>query len=218
MRNVIIIIVLVAAAAGAWIFFKARGVQQAAVKWEGQVPEITSEDIKKDKDVVNVKLTSRIDAPLDDVFAAFQSPERSQGLVEEIKVAKVLSGDDKKKTVEFHITTLGQLQVLTVDLTYQKDKNLIGIKTVEGVIDIDGAYALSPSPDGKKTLVTYVATQKNKLPLPVPESVERSAIKEQFANLMRAIKKDLQQQGKTTASAQQQGERTADASGLRLAA
>ena len=61
MRNVIIVIVLVAAAAGAWIFFKARGVQQAAVKWEGQVPEITSEDIKKDKDVVNVKLTSRID-------------------------------------------------------------------------------------------------------------------------------------------------------------
>lgn len=204
MRNVIIIVVLVAAAAGAWLFFKARGVQQAAVKWEGQVPEITSEEIKKDKDLVNVKLTSRIDAPIDDVFAAFQNPERSQGLVEEIKVARVLSGDDKKKTVEFHITTLGQLQVLTVDLSYMKDKNEIGIKTVEGVIDIDGVYALSPSPDGKKTLVTYTATQKNKLPLPVPESVERSAIKEQFANLMRAIKKDLQQQGKSTADARRE--------------
>jgi uncharacterized membrane protein len=201
MRNVIIAIVVIAIAAGAWVFFKARGVQQAAVKWEGQVPEITSEKISKENEVVTVNLTSRIDAPVADVFESFQNPERSQGLVEEIKVAKVLSGDDKKKTVEFHITTLGQLQVLTVDLTYQKDQNLVGIKTVEGVIDIDGKYALTPSPDGKKTLVTYTATQRNKLPLPVPESVERSAIKEQFANLMRAIKKDLEQRGKTVSDA-----------------
>jgi hypothetical protein len=201
MRNVIIAIVVIAIAAGAWIFFKARGVQQAAVKWEGAVPEITSEKITKDKDVVTVNLTSRIDAPVDAVFESFQHPERSQGLVEEIKVAKVLSGDEKKKTVEFHITTLGQLQVLTVDLAYDAAGNKVGIKTVEGVIDIDGVYALSASPDGKKTLVTYAATQTNKLPLPVPESVERSAIKEQFANLMRAIKKDLEKQGKTVSAA-----------------
>ena len=56
---------------------------------------------------------------------------------------------------------------------------------------IDGTYELSPSPDGQKTLVTYRATQRNKLPLPIPANVERSAIKEQFANLMRAIKKDI---------------------------
>lgn len=204
MRNVIIVVVVIAIAAGAWVFFKARGVQQAAVKWEGQVPEITSADISKENDVVTVNLTSRIDAPVADVFESFQNPERSQGLVEEIKVAKVLAGDDSKKTVEFHITTLGQLQVLTVDLTYLKDQNTVGIKTVEGVIDIDGKYALSPSPDGKKTLVTYTATQKNKLPLPIPESVEQSAIKEQFANLMRAIKKDLQQRGKTVADARRE--------------
>ncbi len=204
MRNVIIAVVVIAIAAGAWVFFKARGVQQAAVKWEGQVPEITSAEISKENDVVTVKLLSRIDAPVADVFEAFQNPERSQGLVEEIKVAKVLSGDDTKKTVEFHITTLGQLQVLTVDLTYLKDQNTVGIKTVEGVIDIDGKYALSPSPDGKKTLVTYTATQRNKLPLPIPESVEQSAIKEQFANLMRAIKKDLQQRGKTVADARRE--------------
>lgn len=212
MRNVIIAVVVIAIAAGAWIFWQARGVQQAAVKWEGQVPEITSENITKQGDVSTVNLTSRIDAPVDAVFESFEHPERSQGLVEEIKLAKVVGGDDKKKTVEFHITTLGQLQVLTVDLAYDKAQNVIGIKTVEGVIDIDGRYALSPSPDGKKTLVTYSATQKNKLPLPVPESVERSAIKEQFANLMRAIKKDLQQQGKTVSGARsQQGKTVSDA-------
>jgi hypothetical protein len=199
-RNIVIAIVIVVVAVGAWVFWQARGVQQAAVKWEGPVPEIASEEIKKDGDTVQVNLTSRIDASVDDVFESFQHPERSQGLVEEIKKAEVLSGDDGKKTVEFHITTLGQLQVLTVDLTYRKEQSEVGIKTVEGVIDIDGTYDLTASPDGKKTLVTYTATQRNKLPLPVPESVERSAIKEQFANLMRAIKKDLQQRGKTVSS------------------
>lgn len=201
-RNVIIaIVVVLVVAVGAWIFWQARGVREAAIKWEGPVPEIASENITKEGETVTVNLTSRIDAPVADVFNAFEHPERSEGLVEEIKKAEVISGDDKKKTVEFHITTLGQLQVLTVDLTYRKEQNEIGIKTVEGVIDIDGAYTLTPSPDGKKTLVTYHATQRNKLPLPVPESVERSAIKEQFANLMRAIKKDLQQQGKIVTSA-----------------
>lgn len=202
MRNAVIaIVVIIVLAVGAYLLWQARSVQQAAVKWDGPVPEIASEDIKKEGDETSVTLTSRIDAPVEDVFRSFQQPERTQELVEEIKLSKVLSGDDQKKTVEFHILTLGQLQVLTVDLTYRKDQNAIGIKTVEGVIDIDGTYTLSPSPDGKKTLVTYTAKQRNKLPLPVPESVERSAIKEQFANLMRAIKKDLEQQGKIVGSA-----------------
>jgi polyketide cyclase/dehydrase/lipid transport protein len=201
MRNVVIAILVVVAAAAGYIYFKARGVQQAAVKWEGAVPEIVSENIQKDRDTTKIELASRIDAPVDAVFDAFEQPEKAQGMVDEIKMAKVVSGDDKKKTVEFHITTLGQLQVFTVDLSYDKAANEVGIKTVEGVIDIDGSYKLDPSPDGKRTLVTYKATQKNKLPLPVPEAVERSAIKEQFANLMKAIKKTLQQEGKLVGDA-----------------
>ena len=201
MRNVVIAIIVVVAAAAGYYFYKLHGAQQAAVKWEGAVPEIVSENIQKDGDTTKIELASRIDAPVDAVFDAFEQPEKAQGMVDEIKMAKVVSGDDKKKTVEFHITTLGQLQVFTVDLNYDKAANAVGIKTVEGVIDIDGTYKLDASPDGKRTLVTYKATQKNKLPLPVPESVERSAIKEQFANLMKAIKKTLQQEGKLVGDA-----------------
>ena len=200
-RNVAIAIVVLILLVGGYLFLKVRGVKQQAVKWEGPVPEIVTEDIKKDGDVTTVKLSSRIDAPVDAVFDAFEQPEKAEGAVPEIKQAKVLSGDDTKKEVEFHITTLGQLQVFTVDLSYDKAGNAIGIKTVEGAIDIDGVYKLSPSPDGKRTLVEYSAKQRNKLPLPVPQDVERSAIKEQFANLMKAIKKTLADQGKTTASA-----------------
>ena len=192
MRNAVIAVVaIVVLAVLGYVGWSYWSVQQAAVKWEGQVPEILSEKIEKEGDVANIELTSRIDAPVPDVFAAFHRPERTPELVEEIKQAKVVASDDNKKTVEFHLTTLGQLQVMTVDLSYAKDGKSVGIKTVEGAIDIDGVYELSPSPDGKKTLVTYRAKQKNKLPLPIPANVERSAIKEQFANLMKAIKKDL---------------------------
>jgi uncharacterized membrane protein len=192
MRNAVIAVVaIVVLAMVGYVGWSYLSVRQAAVKWEGQVPEILSEKIEKEGDVANIELTSRIDAPVPDVFAAFHRPERTPELVEEIKQAKVIASDDNKKTVEFHLTTLGQLQVMTVDLSYAKDGKSVGIKTVEGVIDIDGVYELSPSPDGKKTLVTYRAKQKNKLPLPIPANVERSAIKEQFANLMKAIKKDL---------------------------
>src|SRR5262245_50291002 len=192
MRNAVIAVVaIVVLAVLGYVGWSYLAVQQAAVKWEGQVPEIVSEKIEKEGDVANIELTSRIDAPVADVFAAFHRPERTPELVDEIKQAKVVASDDNKKTVEFHLTTLGQLQVMTVDLSYAKDGKSVGIKTVEGAIDIDGVYELSPSPDGKKTLVTYRAKQKNKLPLPIPANVERSAIKEQFANLMKAIKKDL---------------------------
>jgi uncharacterized membrane protein len=192
MRNAVIAAVgIVLLAVVGYVGWSYWAVQRASVRWEGQVPEILSEKIEKEGDVANIELTSRIDAPVADVFAAFHRPERTPELVDEIKQANVIASDADKKTVEFHLTTLGQLQVMTVDLTYAKDGKSVGIKTVEGAIDIDGVYELSPSPDGTKTLVTYHAKQKNKLPLPIPANVERSAIKEQFANLMRAIKKDL---------------------------
>jgi hypothetical protein len=198
-RNIGIAVGILVLVLAGYLFLKMRGVQREAVKWDGPIPDIASENIQKEGEVTSVKLSSRIDAPVADVFDAFMQPERAEGAVPEIKKATVLSGDDSKKQVEFHITALGQLQVFTVDLTYDKAANAVGIKTVEGAIDIDGKYQLAPSPDGRRTLVTYTATQRNKLPLPVPQDVERSAIKEQFVSLMRAIKKTLADEGKITA-------------------
>lgn len=197
MRNgVIAVIAIVVVAALGYVGWTYLKLQQAAVQWEGAVPEILSEKIEKDGEVAVIELTSRIDAPVAQVFDAFHRPERTPELVEEIKQANVIASEPNKKTVEFHLTTLGQLQVMTVDLTYDTSGKAVGIKTVEGATEIDGVYELSASPDGQKTLVTYKAKQRNKLPLPIPANVERSAIKEQFANLMRAIKKDIAGEGK----------------------
>ncbi|MEY4950881.1 MAG: Polyketide cyclase / dehydrase and lipid transport [Pseudomonadota bacterium] len=202
-RGIAIAALLLALLAGGYLYSRMRGLQQAAVKWDGPVPEVASENIRKEGDLTRVEMTSRIDAPIDAVFAAFEDPDKSEGRVPEIKQARVVSTSGTKKQVEFHITTLGQLQVFTVELDYDKTGNVIGIKTVEGAIDIDGKYKLSASPDGKRTLVTYTATQRNKLPLPIPQDVERSAIKEQFANLMKAIKKYLADEGKIVSSVPQ---------------
>jgi len=199
-RGIAIAALILAALVAGWFYAKMRGVQQAAVKWEGPVPEVASESIRKEGDVTKVEMTSRIDAPVEAVFEAFADPGKAEGRVPEIKQAKVVATNGSKKQVEFHVTTLGQLQVFTVELDYDKAGNVIGIKTVEGAIDIDGKYKLTPSPDGKRTLVTYTATQKNKLPLPIPQDVERSGIKEQFANLMKAIKKYLADEGKLVSS------------------
>lgn len=199
-RNVVIVVVVIILLIGGYLFVKMRGVRQEAVKWEGPIPEIVMEDIKPEGDAMRIHLSSRIDAPPAVVFAAFGQPERLEGAAPEIKKATVLSGDDQKKQVELHIQVLGQLQVITVDLTYDKQNNVVGIKTVEGAIDLDGKYKLEPSPDGKKTLVDYTAVQKNKLPLPIPQDVQRSAIKEQFANMMKAIKKRLGEDGKLTSA------------------
>ena len=202
-RGIAIAALLLALLAGGYLYSRMRGLQQAAVKWDGPVPEVASENIRKEGDLTRVEMTSRIDAPIDAVFAAFEAPDKSEGRVPEIKQARVVSTSGTKKQVEFHITTLGQLQVFTVELDYDKTGNVIGIKTVEGAIDIDGKYKLSASPDGKRTLVTYTATQRNKLPLPIPQDVERSAIKEQFAHLMKAIKKYLADEGKIVSSVPQ---------------
>ena len=202
-RGIAIAALLLALLAGGYLYSRMRGLQQAAVKWDGPVPEVASENFRKEGDLTRVEMTSRIDAPIDAVFAAFEAPDKSEGRVPEIKQARVVSTSGTKKQVEFHITTLGQLQVFTVELDYDKTGNVIGIKTVEGAIDIDGKYKLSASPDGKRTLVTYTATQRNKLPLPIPQDVERSAIKEQFANLMKAIKKYLADEGKIVSSVPQ---------------
>lgn len=202
-RGIAIAALLLALLAGGYLYSRMRGLQQAAVKWDGPVPEVASENIRKEGDLTRVEMTSRIDAPIDAVFAAFEAPDKSEGRVPEIKQARVVSTSGTKKQVEFHITTLGQLQVFTVELDYDKTGNVIGIKTVEGAIDIDGKYKLSASPDGERTLVTYTATQRNKLPLPIPQDVERSAIKEQFANLMKAIKKYLADEGKIVSSVPQ---------------
>ena len=48
--------------------------------------------------------------------------------------------------------------------------------------DLVGEYDLKPADGGKATIVTYRATQKDKMNIPAPVSVQKTAIKDAFAN------------------------------------
>ncbi len=72
----------------------------------------------------------------------------------------------------------------------------VGLKTLESsLVDLTGEYEFKPTPDGKGTIVIYKATQKDKANIPVPVSVQKTAIKDNFDGLIAATKKSIQAQG-----------------------
>ena len=72
---------------------------------------------------------------------------------------------------------------------------------------LDEGAEVEVSTNGDVIVITPVRDKKRAAKF----KAAHDAIKEQFANLMRAIKKDLQQQGKSTADAGLRGTSTADA-------
>ena len=180
---------VIGAIAVGWWYLRLRS---AAQQWEGAVAEILSEKLEKDTDTMQIEFTSRIDAPVDTVFRAFAEPERSQEFSESIRYAKLLSSEGNRKTVEFEMVILGQLQRLILEFTFLPEENKVTIKTLENQFsDLAGQYHFTPSPDGTKTLVTYTGTAKDKAKLPIPLALQKSALRETFVSTIRALKKGL---------------------------
>lgn len=166
--------------------------QSAAVKWEGPIAEIATEEITKDGKVFTILMVSRIDAPVDKVWEAMQHPEKLSENSDQYKKSDLLKDEGDHKELEFHVLALDNLQQLTVAIDFDQAAKTMKIKTITTTIaEIDGIYTLEASPDGTKTLYTYKATQTDKVALPISEDVQRSAIKESFVNQVRAIKKQI---------------------------
>lgn len=164
--------------------------QNAAVKWEGPIEEIASSEITKDGKVFTIEMVSRIDSPPEAVWAAMKHPERLSQNSEQYKKSDLLKDEGNHKELELHVMALDNLQQLTVAMDFDDASKTLKIKTLtSSIADIEGTYALTPSPDGTKTLYTYKAKQTDKVALPISEDVQRSAIKESFVNQVRAIKK-----------------------------
>jgi carbon monoxide dehydrogenase subunit G len=166
--------------------------QREATKWEGAVEEIAFAKLEKDGKVFDIELHSRIDAPVDKVWAALKEPEKLSSMSEQYKKSDLLASEGNTKQLELHVLTLGNLQQFKVELTFHDDTKTVDIKTLQSTIaDIDGSYHLEASPDGQKTLYIYKAKQTDKVNLPVSTDVQRSAIKESFVSQVNAIKKQI---------------------------
>ena len=56
---------------------------------------------------------------------------------------------------------------------------------------------LTPSPDGKKTLLTYRASARDKTHMPIPLALQKSAMREAFVLTLRGLKKGLSGQAQS---------------------
>lgn len=188
----LLVIVIVAVGYVGW---RALQVHSAAVRWEGKVDEILSEEIDKQGRTMQMKFTSRIDAPMAEVFRAFSEPERGPEFSSVIRSAKLVKSEGNSKVIELEAVILEQPQQMTLEFTFLPAENRVTIKTIENAMaDLVGAYQFTPSPDGTKTLLTYTATSTDKMNLPVPLGVQKSAVREMFASSVQALKKGVASQ------------------------
>ena len=165
---------------------------RAAVKWEGPVKEITFAKLDKDGAVFDIELHSRIDAPVDKVWAAMKQPERLADNSEQYKLSRLLKEEGNTKQIEIHMLALDNMQILILEMSYDDAAKKMTMKTIaSSMVDMEGSYQLTPSPDGTKTLYVHKATQTDKIQIPISTDVQRSAIKETFVNQINAIKTQL---------------------------
>lgn len=187
--------VLVLLGLGVWAGLSFQRMRTAALQWEGPVAEILSERLDKQADTMTMEFTSRLDAPLADIWQAFSEPERSAEFSETIRVSRLLQAQGNSKLILFEMVMLGQPQRLSMQFTFLPGENRVRIRSVESQLsDIQGEYRFTPSPDGTKTLLTYTGTLKDKVSLPVPLALQKNAARESFVSTVRALKRGVESQ------------------------
>lgn len=151
------------------------------------------EVLEKNGDTFTIRLSKTIDEPIDRVWEGFQRPEQLEKYSEQYQQTKLVKSEGNTKVVDYRVSALGQVQAFTMELTSDPANKKVKLKTIESsLVDIDGEYDLKPAADGKSTVVTYRATQKDRVNIPAPVSVQKTAIKESFDNLIAGIKKGIQ--------------------------
>ena len=178
---------------GVWAGLSFQRLRTAALQWEGPVAEILSERLDKHAATMTMEFTSRLDAPLADIWQAFSEPERSAEFSETIRVSRLLQAQGNRKLILFEMVMLGQPQRLSMQFTFLPAENRVRIQSVESQLsDIQGEYRFTSSPDGTKTLLTYTGTLKDKVSLPVPLALQKNAARESFVSTVRALKKGVE--------------------------
>jgi uncharacterized protein YndB with AHSA1/START domain len=170
--------------------------RSASIQWEGPVKEILTERLDKNADRMEIEFTTRVDVSVETVFRAFSQPERTQEFSDSVRASRLLSNQDNRKVVQFEAKVLNRPQNFTLAFTFFPAEKRVTFETVENPLaDMQGEYRFLPSPDGQKTLLIYEAISRDKTSLPIPLSMQKSAAREGFVSLIRALKKRLEAQG-----------------------
>jgi hypothetical protein len=194
MKAILAIVGLVVVLVAVYLVLQWRAIQQAAT---GPAKEIVSESIAKSGDTWHVKFVSKIDAPLDRVFEAFQHPERlSQYAPENALKSEIVNENGNTKVVDvvgrLDILPPGfKVQNLRTEYTVYPDEHRITSRSVDfKLADINSEYRFEPAPDGKATIVNFTQTSKDKAPMLV-DSLQKGALRETYVTQVRAVNRAL---------------------------
>jgi uncharacterized protein YndB with AHSA1/START domain len=169
-------------------------VEQAAVEWEGPFREIARETMVKEGDTWHIEFDTVFNAPVGRVYEAYTRPEQAHELAPDRVLASELKLDEgNKKVVEIRGKVLNlPVQRLVVEYTMYPDQKRITSRTLEyNLAEISSEYVFQPSPDGERTLLRFKQTSKDKLGNPLPESVQKGALKETYVTTVRTVMKAL---------------------------
>jgi len=181
----LVVLVVVGGAALYWYQLQ----QQQAV-WR-DAKEVVDESFSKDGGVANIKYVAIIDAPIEKVQDAVWAVEKSSEMVANIKKSELIKAEGNQKTVLMQLQALNlPLQQYTMQFTLDPPTHRVTFKTLQSqAADLEGAYVLEPSPDGKRTKLTYEVKSTDKIAVPFPASLIESANRETFVNTVRGVNK-----------------------------
>jgi len=193
MKAILGVIGVIVLAVIAFVGYQYWRLQQAAVEWES-AEEIISESIEQEDRTWVVKFQSVIDKPLDQVWQAVQQPERSSEFISNFKKSELKKHEGNKKVIETQVQVLTlPVQTAVMEYTFDEANKSVDLKTLQSASqDLSASLKLEPSPDGKKTLLTYDAKATPKINVPLPVSAQKGAMRELFVKTVQAIKKGIE--------------------------
>jgi len=193
MKALVAVVAVVVLAIVAYVVVKYRAIQQAA---DCRAPEIVAGSMTKSADTWHINFTTRINAPLDRVFEAFQHPERAAELApENVMKSTIVKDEGNTKTVD----VIGKLDILppgfkvqnlrTEYTVYPAEHRITGHTIDFKLADISSEYRFEPASAGGTT-IQFSQTSKQKQNLPT-EALEKGALCETYLTQVRAVERAL---------------------------
>lgn len=178
-------------------------VQRLASQYD-EAAEIAKGSITKDGSTWTIHMESVIPEPIDEVWAALKTPERSAELMPETFHRSELKKEEgDRKQLEFRVQLLSlPAQTMMADLRYDESAKSMSLVTSGGIQKIEGTYKLEPR-GADKTLLVYDAKATDQVSLPIPASAMEGALREFFVMQVRTIKKATGAAPKAGAATQQ---------------
>jgi ribosome-associated toxin RatA of RatAB toxin-antitoxin module len=139
---------------------------------------------------IEFEYLSLVDAPAGKLYAALADVEHYPDFVDGVTRVRLISGDAQRKVVDIAQRVIGRQTQATVEWRFDPAARRIDFKTLESDLSFNtGGYVITPSPDGKRSLVTtrFLSTERAGSTLPV--GVLKSATREAFLAAARGVKK-----------------------------